>query len=75
MFFIAMEYFEHGDLQNYLDQPFSEAHAKEITSQLVEGLGYMHENGFAHRDLKPKVRCHDEHIVPLLCLLLSISFA
>ncbi|KAJ4230755.1 hypothetical protein NW757_013953 [Fusarium falciforme] len=52
--FIAMEYIEHGDLQNYLNQPFSESHAKVIGSQLVEGLGYMHENGFAHRDLKPK---------------------
>ncbi|KAH7116572.1 kinase-like domain-containing protein [Dactylonectria estremocensis] len=54
MVFIAMEYIEHGDLQNYLNQPFLEAHAKAIGSQLVEGLGYMHENGFAHRDLKPK---------------------
>ncbi|KAH7000892.1 kinase-like domain-containing protein [Ilyonectria destructans] len=54
MVFIAMEYIEYGDLQNYLNQPFSEAHAKVIASQLVEGLGYMHENGFAHRDLKPK---------------------
>ncbi|KAH7146670.1 kinase-like domain-containing protein [Dactylonectria estremocensis] len=54
MVFITMEYIEHGDLQNYLNQPFSEAHARAIGSQLVEGLGYMHENGFAHRDLKPK---------------------
>ncbi|KAF3359138.1 GTPase grn1 [Verticillium dahliae VDG1] len=54
MVFIAMEYIEHGDLQSYMNQPFSEAHAKVICSQLVEGLGYMHENGFAHRDLKPK---------------------
>ncbi|KAH7141673.1 kinase-like domain-containing protein [Dactylonectria macrodidyma] len=52
--FIAMEYIECGDLQNYLNQSFSEAYAKVIVSQLVEGLGYMHENGFAHRDLKPK---------------------
>ncbi|EXK40909.1 serine/threonine protein kinase [Fusarium oxysporum f. sp. melonis 26406] len=35
----AMEYIEHGDLQNYLNKPFSEAHAKVIGSQLVEGLG------------------------------------
>ncbi|KAH7124522.1 kinase-like domain-containing protein [Dactylonectria macrodidyma] len=54
MVFIAMEYIKYGDLQNYLHQPFPEPRAKVIASQLVEGLGYMHENGFAHRDLKPK---------------------
>ncbi|KAH7159381.1 kinase-like domain-containing protein [Fusarium sp. MPI-SDFR-AT-0072] len=49
-----MEYIEHGDLQNYLDKPFSEAYAKAISSQLIEGVRYIHENGFAHRNLKPK---------------------
>ncbi|KAM0346563.1 hypothetical protein ACHAPY_011614 [Fusarium culmorum] len=49
-----MEYIEHGDLQNYLNEPFSETHVKIIISQLAEGLEFMHMNGFAHRDLKPK---------------------
>ncbi|KAG7413795.1 Serine/threonine-protein kinase RAD53 [Fusarium oxysporum f. sp. rapae] len=49
-----MEYIEHGDLQNYLDKPFSEAYAKAISSQLIEGVRYIHKNGFAHRNLKPK---------------------
>lgn len=51
--FIAMEYFPLGDLQNYLSLPLSEEEAQRITSQILEGLAFMHENGFAHRDLKP----------------------
>ncbi|EOO03023.1 putative calcium calmodulin-dependent protein kinase type 1b protein [Phaeoacremonium minimum UCRPA7] len=51
--FIAMEYLEHGDLQKHLTGPLPEVEAKEISSQLVEGLVFMHDNGFAHRDLKP----------------------
>ena len=50
-----MEYLEHGDLQKHLTGPLPEVEAKEISSQLVEGLVFMHDNGFAHRDLKPGV--------------------
>ncbi|KAJ5859895.1 hypothetical protein N7534_005172 [Penicillium rubens] len=55
--FIAMEYLETGDLFAYLYQkplpPLPEAEAKEIAHQILDGLCMMHENGFAHRDLKP----------------------
>ncbi|KAJ5358988.1 Tetratricopeptide-like helical [Penicillium cataractarum] len=53
--FITMEYFENGDLFAYLYQkpPLPEAEAKDITYQILDGLSMMHENGFAHRDLKP----------------------
>jgi serine/threonine protein kinase len=53
--FIAMEYFPHGDLQSYLLSPIPEGEVKEIASQVLEGLAFMHDNGFAHRDLKPTV--------------------
>jgi serine/threonine protein kinase len=53
--FIAMEYFPLGDLQNYLSLPLPENEVKQITSQVLEGLTFMHDNGFAHRDLKPTV--------------------
>lgn len=53
---ITMEYFELGDLQGYIDTPLRESEAREITDQILEGLAFMHENGFIHRDLKPAVR-------------------
>lgn len=48
-----MEYLELGDLQNYLSRPLHESDARDITSQVLEGLQIMHENNFVHRDLKP----------------------
>ncbi|CEJ58057.1 Putative WD40 repeat [Penicillium brasilianum] len=56
--FIAMEYLELGDLFTYLYRkppipPLSEMEAKELAYQILEGVNMMHENGFAHRDLKP----------------------
>ena len=52
-----MEYLEFGDLRNYLNDspPLLEKDAGYITFQILEGLTYMHENRFAHRDLKPAV--------------------
>jgi calcium/calmodulin-dependent protein kinase I len=53
-----MEYLEYGDLHHYLleSPPLPEQEAGDITFQILEGLAFMHENGFAHRDLKPAVR-------------------
>ncbi|KAM5348917.1 hypothetical protein ACJ41O_008740 [Fusarium nematophilum] len=51
--FITMEFFELGDLQQYLAAPLLESEAKQITDQILEGLDHMHDNGFIHRDLKP----------------------
>ncbi|RSL60932.1 hypothetical protein CEP53_005274 [Fusarium sp. AF-6] len=42
-----------GDLQQYIDTPLQESEARQITDQILEGLAFMHENGFIHRDLKP----------------------
>ena len=64
-----MEYCELGDLQNYLssEPPLPEIQAQEITFQMLEGVRYMHENEFAHRDLKasrsfPDSRLSNEHL-------------
>ncbi|KAH0559852.1 hypothetical protein GP486_003631 [Trichoglossum hirsutum] len=51
--FIAMEYFPLGDLQNYLSSPLPEKDTQQVIHQVLEGLSFMHDNGFAHRDLKP----------------------
>lgn len=54
--FIAMEYVENGDLQQYVGQCMPEPEMQLIASQVLEGLGYMHDQRYAHRDLKPAVR-------------------
>ncbi|KAJ6013456.1 hypothetical protein N7540_008047 [Penicillium herquei] len=53
-FFICTEYFMLGDLQKYICEPFPEGEAQHITLQLLEGLDFMHSNGFAHCDLRPQ---------------------
>lgn len=55
--YIAMEYFPLGDLYNAAknEPPMSEANTQLIMHQLLEGLVCLHENGFAHRDMKPGV--------------------
>ncbi|KAK0621044.1 kinase-like domain-containing protein [Immersiella caudata] len=53
--YIAMEYLPHGDLYHHTQNmpPFSELEASKVVRQLIQGVRYMHDNGFAHRDLKP----------------------
>jgi hypothetical protein len=55
--FITMEYFPLGDLEKFMrdSPPFSEEASMQIVQQLLEGVECMHENGFAHRDIKPGV--------------------
>jgi len=52
-----MEYLPLGDLRAYLarqSQPWiPEVETKQIISQVLEGLKFMHAEGFAHADLKP----------------------
>ena len=53
-----MEYFPLGDLQSHMsetEEPLAEREVQQISFQILEGLKFMHENGFAHRDIKPAV--------------------
>ena len=50
-----MEYLQHGDLHQYLTTPLPENEGQLIVAQILEGLHFMHDKGFAHRDLKPAV--------------------
>lgn len=52
--FLAMDFFELGDLSHHLDSRIPEDQAKHITRQLCNGLAAMHRMGFSHRDLKPQ---------------------
>lgn len=49
-----MEYLELGDLFAYTKKrpPLPEDEVIEIIHQTLEALKMMHDNGFAHRDLK-----------------------
>ena len=65
-----MEYLPEGDLAHYLKngQSLPELEAQQITFQLLEALSLMHENGFAHRDLKPQVRRYIHPSQPYIAL-------
>lgn len=55
--FLVMEYLAHGDLQSVVEHTaVPEDAARVITRQLVEGIAFMHDNDFVHRDLKLAVR-------------------
>jgi len=54
-FFVILEYLEGGDLYDYLDKrdfKIDEEHAREFFGQIVAGVGYLHQLGIVHRDLK-----------------------
>lgn len=55
---IAMEYIDHGDLGQFITNSGQQAKAgaREIASQILEGLVVLHEREICHRDLKPQVR-------------------
>ena len=53
--YIAMEYLEEGDLSNHIDTPLPQRTVQDISKQILEGLQVMHQQGIAHRDLKPAV--------------------
>ncbi|KAK8960878.1 Cyclin-dependent kinase F-3 [Platanthera guangdongensis] len=51
--------FEHMDCNLYQimrdrQRPFSESEIRNLMSQVLQGLVYMHRNGIFHRDLKPE---------------------
>jgi serine/threonine protein kinase len=52
-----MEHCKNMDLKTHLQNHgvLSERDARTIASQVLEGVSLMHENGIAHRDLKPAV--------------------
>ena len=56
MYYIAMEYVPGGTLKDRVlgDGPLNPKAAIELGSQIARALGYAHEHGVIHRDVKPQ---------------------
>lgn len=52
--YLAIDWFEFGDLSHCVKAQIPEDQAKDIARQLCAGLSAMHQMGFTHRDLKPQ---------------------
>ncbi|KAI4870420.1 hypothetical protein F4820DRAFT_403582 [Hypoxylon rubiginosum] len=54
-FFIIMEYVPGGDLNKLIIEngPIAEPYVKIMADQLLNALGYLHDNRITHRDVKP----------------------
>jgi serine/threonine protein kinase len=51
--YLAMEYFQHGDLRRRMRSGISPSEALNFASQVARALGALHGAGILHRDLKP----------------------
>ena len=55
-YYIIMEYCEQGELFDYIveKEKLNPIEASVFFYQLINGVEYIHKQGFAHRDLKPE---------------------
>jgi serine/threonine-protein kinase PpkA len=52
--YIAMEYFEQGDLRGEISAGLTQQRVLEIIGQTAQALSAIHERDIIHRDLKPE---------------------
>lgn len=62
--YLIMEYCAHGELFSYVvdNGRMSEAFARKIFIEILEGIKYIHSKGIAHRDIKPENVLLDENM-------------
>lgn len=73
---VGLEYLPLGDLRGYLSTKggrVPQTEAQQIVSQLLDGLRFMHEEGFTHRDLKPAVSAPVRSVATRPLLILAIE--
>jgi len=68
--YLVMEYIEFGDLNGYLNEhgTMVEDLTKQVVTQVLQGLEYIHGMHISHRDLKPDnvlIACNDPMRVKL----------
>ncbi|MCP5151673.1 MAG: serine/threonine protein kinase [Ectothiorhodospiraceae bacterium] len=51
--YIAMEYVEGGDLKSLIGRTVTPERALDILEKVAQALGYAHQQGIIHRDVKP----------------------
>jgi serine/threonine protein kinase len=63
--YIAMDYFELGDLKQYINpSPLPEKDSISIIWQVIQAVAWLHLDDCAHRDLRPQVRSRANGIYP-----------
>jgi serine/threonine protein kinase len=59
--YIVMPFYQHGTLQDRLDQGLTPDQGAKIINQISEALDYSHAQGITHRNLKPSNILIDEN--------------
>lgn len=64
--YFSMQYLPGGTLQERLQAPLDDAEALRVFAGILRALGFAHELGFVHRDVKPENVLFDASHTPVL---------
>lgn len=64
--YLVMGYMSGGSLQDRLGKPMQFSEAAELLLPVASALGYIHENGVIHRDVKPQNILFSRRGIPML---------